>query len=99
MSRENTEQGSTQAVGEDGAGIGPLRAAPEPEPIEDPYGWIEFTVDTTKPPLRLTVGVRYGDDDPGTDIVLTPNGWVLKHPYAMQRESTEEERAAVGWTW
>ena len=48
---------------------------------------------------ELSIDVQYGDDDPGTDVVLDTNGWVLRHKYSNPRESTEEERAAVGWTW
>jgi len=44
---------------------------------------------------RLTIDVQPAD----ADIVLSPNGRVLKHPFDAPRESTEEERAAVGWTW
>ena len=76
-----------------------LRAVPDPPPIEDPFGWIEFLADSSKPPLRLTIGVAYGDDLPDTDIVLNTRGWVVVHPYGADRRATEEERAAVGWTW
>lgn len=75
-----------------------LAGVPERED-ENPYGSVEFLADSRKPPLRLTIGVEYGED-PGTDIVLTPGGHVVKHPYDhTPRKSTEEERAAVGWTW
>jgi hypothetical protein len=75
-----------------------LVSAPPSEEPDDPYGWVEFFNGIEA--RRLTVGVRYGDDDPGTDIVLDPNGVLLRHPYDVVRtESTDEERAAVGWTW
>ena len=74
-----------------------LTAVPDPE---DLYGWVPFLANSSKPPVKLTIAVQYGkDDDPGTDIVLDPNGWVLRHKYSLPRESTEGERAAVGWTW
>ena len=76
-----------------------LSAVPDRDDPEV-YGWVEFLADSTKPPQRLTVAVDYGDGDPGTDVVLSPSGTVLKHPYDYApRKSTEEERAAVGWTW
>jgi hypothetical protein len=75
-----------------------LAAVPD-QPVVDPYGTVDFLADSSKPPLKLTVGVSYYGMDPGTDIVLDPNGFVSKHPYDVARNSTEEERAAVGWTW
>lgn len=74
-----------------------LGAVPDrPEP--DVYGHIDF-FDGIKT-CRLTVEVDYDRDGcPGADIVIEPSGWVLRHPFDAPRESTEEERAAVGWTW
>lgn len=49
---------------------------------------------------RLSIEVDYDRDGcPGADIVLDPNGWVQRHPFSEPRDSTDEERAAVGWTW
>ena len=79
---------------------------PDPVP-QDLYGVVEFFdgVEVHK----LTIGVAYcgtalalglqADEDIEYDIVLDPHGWVLKHPYGSGREATEDERAAVGWTW
>ena len=71
------------------------------QPADDVYGWVPFLANSSRPPLRLTVGVIYGDDDPGTDIAIDRNGYLVRHPYeqGLRHESTEEERAAVGWTW
>lgn len=62
-------------------------------PVPDVYGHIDFW-DGTKT-RRLSIDVEPAD----TDIVLSRNGWVVKHPFDHPRDSTEEERAAVGWTW
>jgi hypothetical protein len=69
-----------------------LRSAPDlPDP--DVYGHIDFF--TGLETRRLTIAVLPGD----ADVVLDCNGWVVKHPFDSKRVSTEEERAAVGWTW
>jgi hypothetical protein len=76
-------------------GLVTLHVVPDPA---DVYGYVEFMADTRSEPVKLSIAVGYGDD-PGTDIVLGPDGWVCAHPYHQGRWSTEEERAAVGWTW
>lgn len=76
-----------------------LRAVPDRED-PDVYGHIEFFDGQTV--HNLTIGVYYGGPTENYDeaILLTENGRVIRHPYwSVPRDSTEEERAAVGWTW
>ncbi len=82
-----------------------LHSVPDPEPIEV-YGYIDFHDGLGETGVRrLTIGVCYGitlEDLQACpeDVVLDHTGEVLRHPYgALPRKSTEEERAAVGWTW
>lgn len=75
-----------------------LRAVPDRQD-PDVYGHIDlFDGVNTR---RLSIAVSYNLETIGRpeDVLLSPNGWVLKHPFEACRMSTEEERAAVGWTW
>ena len=77
---------------------GALSSVPEPEPV---YGVIDvwFGTNDTR---RCTIGVAHAVESIALleeDILLDPNGWVGRHPLISGRDSTEEERAAVGWTW
>lgn len=69
-----------------------LGAVPD-QPDPDVYGHVDYFngIETR----RLSIDVAPAD----TDIVLRQDGWVLTHPFDRPRDSTEEERAAVGWTW
>lgn len=69
-----------------------LRSVPD-RPDPEVYGHIDYW--TGIETRRLTIDVEPAD----ADIVLSHNGRVLKHPFDSPRESTEDERAAVGWTW
>lgn len=87
-----------EAHGKKEAIVADLRAVPDrPEP--DVYGHVEFWdgVETHK----LSIGVYLGGDPSKytEDVLLDPHGWVLRHRWDRDRMSTEEERAAVGWTW
>lgn len=74
-----------------------LKSVPD-RPDPDVYGHIDF-FDGVKT-RRLTIEVDYARDGRGgVDIVLDPAGWVIRHPFDAPRDSTEDERAAVGWTW
>jgi hypothetical protein len=79
-----------------------LKSVPDPEPL-DAYGHIEvYTGLGVTGMVKLKIGVSYGDpmDDLSYDILLDQNGQVIRHPLEVTpRMSTEEERAAVGWTW
>lgn len=76
-----------------------LRAVPDRQD-PDVYGHIDF-FDGVKT-HRLSIAEYHGGslDDYPEDIILSRACQrVLRHPYDVPRESTEEERAAVGWTW
>jgi hypothetical protein len=81
-----------------------LRSVPD-RPDPDVYGYVDYF--DGQQTHRLTIAVMDVSGDPAqivrsasADIVLATNGFVLRHPYeAGHRMSTEEERAAVGWTW
>jgi hypothetical protein len=71
----------------------PRSVPDQPEAEADVYGDIEFFDGIRTHRLSITV------EDPSADVVLSRSGWVVQHPFRSSRESTEEERAAVGWTW
>jgi hypothetical protein len=57
------------------------------------YGHIDYFDGIKTRHLSIAV------EDHAADIVLSHAGYVTKHPFDAPRDSTEEERAAVGWTW
>lgn len=77
-------------------GSGHLEAVPD---LPELYGRIEFFDGITT--HDLTIGVYCGGnlDAYAEDVLLDQKGWVLRHRWDSNRMSTEEERAAVGWTW
>lgn len=65
-----------------------------PDRVEpDVYGHIDYFDGATT--HHLSIGI----EDPEADIVLSRSGWMSKHPFDHPRFSTEDERAAAGWTW
>jgi hypothetical protein len=77
----------------------PTSSVPDPPPEADFLGHIDF-FDGVRT-HNLTIGVAYGDrEDETFDVLLDPHGKLVRHPFEGGRTmSTEEERAAVGWTW
>jgi len=68
-------------------------------PVPNVYGQIDFFDGAST--HRLTIGVYYGGPLASytDDIVIARSGRIMRHPFDHPRDSTEEERAAVGWTW